>query len=179
MSEDHPHPLLAQVPLTVSPFLSLPIATPLPYTYKSLPSTLPPSAISPDNAMETSEPPRYIVSEISGHSAHPNDIISSCRKLQDHLQRMQEDSQRALMRWESDIQERDLAEKRRVAPGWLDVAESGRGLVPERAGGTEASSSQSTGEQSAIAANNASAVQSGPTDQGAELDKAFGGLSVM
>ncbi|KFX89057.1 hypothetical protein V490_07257, partial [Pseudogymnoascus sp. VKM F-3557] len=33
MNDNKAHPLLAQVPLTVSPFISLPTATTLPYTY--------------------------------------------------------------------------------------------------------------------------------------------------
>ncbi|MCJ1314437.1 hypothetical protein MMC25_008119 [Agyrium rufum] len=135
------HPLLAQIPLTVSPFISLPTAPTLPYTYKSLPSTLPPSSTSPpppqqssktsssstgpttDKKDSTSIPkPKFIISS-SGHAAHPDEIIESCRKLQAHLTKMQDEAENTLRQWKKDIEERELAEKRRVAPGWLDRSE--------------------------------------------------------
>src|ERR1700753_1904669 len=140
MNEEHPHPLLAQVPLTVSPFLSLPQVTPLPHAYRPLTSILPPSVTdtpappvsSAENHSTPQEKPAYVISQTTGHSAHPDQIIESCRALQEHLKKMQEDTMRAISNWEGEIQDRELAEKRRVAPGWLDVEESGRGLVPER-----------------------------------------------
>ena len=57
---------------------------------------------------------------------------------------MQDESERAIRRWEGGIRERELAERRRVAPGWLDVGEAGRGLVPERSrrGGGAAAAKQ-------------------------------------
>ncbi|KAK3064082.1 hypothetical protein LTS18_010243 [Coniosporium uncinatum] len=146
MHEEHPHHLLAQLPLTVSPFLSLPTATTLPYTYKQLPSTLPPSML--DSAPPSNTPsadassinnnnqpskPAYVQST-SGHSAHPDDIIASCRALQSHLEKLEREAREMVQGWERDIRERDLAEKRRMAPGWLDVDERSRMLQPERKG---------------------------------------------
>ncbi|OCL14158.1 hypothetical protein AOQ84DRAFT_272381, partial [Glonium stellatum] len=137
------HHLLAQLPLTVSPFLSLPAATTLPYTYKQLPSTLPPSVVDPipananttDPSQAQSQPqapqakPAYVISS-SGHAAHPDDIIASCRALQAHLLGMEQEAKRKVEQWEERRREAELAEKRRVAPGWLD--ENVRLLVPER-----------------------------------------------
>lgn len=120
------HHLLAQIPLTVSPFISLPTATTLPYTYKPLPSTLPPSSTGEVNENQKL---KYVVSQ-SGHTAHPDEIIASCQALQSHLQKMQEDAQVDLKRWHDQIKERELAEKRRVAPGWLDREE--KILEPEK-----------------------------------------------
>jgi len=180
-----PHHLLQQLPLTISPYLSLPTAVPLPYSYKQLPSTLPPSATDApptQSAMEPSQgsaapaapPPQaqYVVSQ-SGHSAHPDQIIASCRALQAHLQALQDDARATLARWHGDIRARDLAEKRRVAPGWLDVDESQHLLVPLRAGAAERPPAQAqAAERMELDGRGA------PADEGAELDRAFGGLRI-
>ena len=114
------HPLLAQVPLTVSPFIHLPSTITLPYTYKPLPSTLPPS----------STPTSKFVVSPTGHAAHPDEIIASCRALQSHLDKIQSDAERAIREWEEGWERRELEEKRRLAPGWLDRDE--KILEPER-----------------------------------------------
>ncbi|KAI9779651.1 MAG: hypothetical protein M1816_003456 [Peltula sp. TS41687] len=156
----HPHPLLAQIPLTVSPFITLPSAPTLPYTYKPLPSTLPPppSVLSPPErsdgstaattnpsrgaggtaaAAATADPSsraetktRFIISASGGVAAHPDEIIESCRALQAHLMTLQEDAARMVRDWEAEVARRELAEKRSVAPGWLDREE--KLLEPER-----------------------------------------------
>lgn len=133
MDSVDPHPLLAQVPLTVSPFLSLPTATPLPYTYRQLPSTLPPSVLSVQSSSNSTDPshaqsqaqqhsqqqPAYVVSG-TGTSATPDQILASCLALQSHLQALESDARATLKAWEERRKADDLAEKRRVAPGWLD-----------------------------------------------------------
>ncbi|CAI6306053.1 unnamed protein product [Periconia digitata] len=131
MHDEHPHPLLAQVPLTVSPFLSLPTATPLPYTYKQLPSTLPPSVLSTTSTTTASstdqqqqqqqnEQPAYIHSSTTNTSAHPDQILTSCLALQSHLQALEANAKATLQGFEDRRKAAELAEKRRVAPGWLD-----------------------------------------------------------
>jgi hypothetical protein len=129
--------------------------------------------MSSENGAEQQQKPQYVISQNTGLAFHPDDIIASCRKLQESLQRMQEDSERAIQKWDGEIQERDLAEKRRVAPGWLDVGESGRGLVPERLGTAEPSQVEQPGP-----ATQQDSHMSDAPDQGAELDRAFGSLSV-
>lgn len=196
------HPLLAQLPLTVSPFVSLPNATTLPYTYKSLPSTLPqsitdpppppppaggpagtpdPAAPAPSSDM-TQPKAQYVLSESTGHAAHPDDIIGSCQALQAHLAKMQSESQELVERWTSEIRARDLAEKRRVAPGWLDVEE--RLLVPEKVGQAQASDRPADGSPVQVG-DVVDGVQRLELDgqgtaqesrAGEELDRAFGGM---
>ncbi|KAG8669550.1 hypothetical protein FPOAC2_08884 [Fusarium poae] len=169
------HPLLEQVPLTVSPFVSLPSATTLSYNYKTMPSNIPPSSLGVEAASDNPAgqvKPKYVVSG-SGHAAHPEDIIASCRALSAYVTKMQEDADRELREFDERIKARELAEKRRVAPGWLDsemhilepekstpVQQQGTGYVPE---------SQDTQN-----------VQGGNAtpDQGAELDRAFGGMEL-
>ncbi|KAK3402858.1 hypothetical protein B0T20DRAFT_474659 [Sordaria brevicollis] len=159
MHDNRTHPLLQQLPLTVSPFISLPSSATLPYTYKPMPSALPPSTSgvgvtsnypSPegttngngnsDAATSTSastsssiQKPKYIISPSSGHAAHPDDIIASCQALQAHVAKLQSDAGAELKALEERIKKRELAEKRRMAPGWLDS--EARLLEPERKGG--------------------------------------------
>jgi len=196
-----PHPLLQQLPLTVSPFLSLPTAVPLPYSYKQLPSTLPPSVTDPqptsqsqpDDPQQQQQPAQqaqYVVSQ-SGHRAHPDQIIASCRDLQAHLRKLQDDARATIQKWDEQIRERELAEKRRVAPGWLDVSQNERMLVPER---RDTSSEHRHGDSEAARRNWQSVMDANlgagkmdldgnrrianEKDEGEELDRAFGGLGI-
>lgn len=85
---------------------------------------------------------------------------------------MQEDADRELREFEERIKERELAEKRRVAPGWLD-SES-RLLEPER---NPPAQSHALGK----APEGHSLMDDAPApadDQGAELDRAFGGMEL-
>ncbi|KAF2801742.1 uncharacterized protein BDZ99DRAFT_512811 [Mytilinidion resinicola] len=187
MHDEHPHPLLAQLPLTVSPFLSLPAATTLPYTYKSLPSTLPPSITDPTNTnttMPPQQPPSvdpqqqettrtpYVLSA-SGHAAHPDDIIASCRALQAHLNMLEQKARATVAEWEERRRAAELAEKRRVAPGWLD--EEVRMLVPERAGAQQVGIGEVEMRDQQVEAREQ--VGRG-SKEGEELDRAFGGLGL-
>jgi hypothetical protein len=192
--DTEPHHLLAQVPLTVSPFLNLPTATTLPYTYKQLPSTLPYSVIDPPasntsigdpsadpnsatNSTMQQQKPAYVTTS-AGHAAHPDDIIASCRALANHLDKMQEDAKAAVAKWENNIRERELAEKRRVAPGWLD--EEVRMLVPEKKGGSQ--SQQQQGGSGDLMSGDAPPMQDPEEErrrkEGEELDRAFGGMQI-
>ncbi|RYP34321.1 hypothetical protein DL767_004315 [Monosporascus sp. MG133] len=182
MRDDRTHPLLAQVPLTVSPFVSLPTAATLPYTYKSMPSALPAPATGITGATDD-EKPKYVVSP-SGHAAHPDEIIASCQALQVHITRMREDMEATLRRMEDRIRERDLAEKRRVAPGWLDS--DARLLEPERKSGPApvaaaekaevAGRDAMTRQLAEMSIAESAGVSEMAVDHGAELDLAFDGL---
>lgn len=171
-----PHPLLAQIPLTVSPFISLPTATTLPYTYKTLPSTLPPSSTG------DSDKAKYVVSA-SGYAAHPDEIIASCKALQAHLQKLQDDAEKTLKEWEDGIKERELAEKRRLAPGWLDREE--KILEPEKKRDSIAVTSP-TDHSNNIMDMDSQPGQRGveavlglpPNPVGEELDRAFGSMGI-
>ncbi|KAI1495622.1 hypothetical protein F5X99DRAFT_115592 [Biscogniauxia marginata] len=169
MRDDRTHPLLAQVPLTVSPFVTLPTAATLPYTYKSMPSTLPAAAsgVTGAGAAAGGERPRYVVSPSGGHAAHPDDIAASCRALRDHVARVRDDADRALRDLEERARARELAEKRRVAPGWLDS--EARLLEPERRPEEVAAPFAEMG----IAEREGASEMA--VDQGAELDRAFAG----
>ena len=181
------------MPLTVSPFVSLPTAATLPYTYKSMPSALPPPVTGVTGAAtDDGAKPRYVVSP-SGHAAHPDEIVASCEALRAHIFRRREDTGAALRRLEDRIRDRELAEKRRVAPGWLDS--DARLLEPERKPPPGPGSGGASGSGSAVevADSDAEIAATGrriaemsispelegvsemaAVDEGAELDRAFG-----
>lgn len=172
-----PHPLLAQVPLTVSPFINFPTSVTLPYTYKSVSSALPPSVtVDPSNPDAKA---RYILSSSGEYAAHPDDILAACQSLEQHLKKTRADAEEAIKAWEESIRQRDLAEKRRVAPGWLDREEkllqpSRTTIAPGSAGDTE----QSLLDSSSADQGSSSMPTMIPRDEGEELDRAFGGLGV-
>ncbi|KAJ5148527.1 hypothetical protein N7448_000105 [Penicillium atrosanguineum] len=86
-----PHLFLAQVPLTVSPFINLPTSVTLPYTYKSVPSTLPPSVtVDPSNPDAKA---RYVISSSGEHAAHPDEILAACQSLEQHLKKTRSDAE--------------------------------------------------------------------------------------
>ncbi|KAF2022854.1 hypothetical protein EK21DRAFT_95386 [Setomelanomma holmii] len=196
MHDEHPHPLLAQVPLTISPFLSLPTSVPLPYSYKTLPSTLPPSILqsSPQNTSQTTnataeapqQQPAYVQST-SGTIATPDTILTSCLALQQHLQKLEAEARQTLRGWEERRQAEDLAEKRRVAPGWLDsgvhIIKPDEEMVDagtSATGGIEATGGGGGGQAQAQVEN---IMDDDPQKRqqeraGEQLDRVFGGLKV-
>ena len=104
--------LLAQTPLAVSPFTPLPTAPTLPHNYASLPSTLPPSILDAPNGA-------YVSSQ-GGFAARPDTIRSQNKAMLDQLRTAPGDAAKKVAQWKKDIDERELAERRRRAPGWLD-----------------------------------------------------------
>ncbi|CAF9914725.1 MAG: hypothetical protein ALECFALPRED_009682 [Alectoria fallacina] len=179
MYNSRSHPLLAQVPLTFSPFISLLTPSTLPYTYQSLPSKLPSSSTT-DSAGTERE--KYVVSP-SGHAASPEDIIASCQELQKQIQKTKEDAEQTIKDWEKSLREQELAEKRRVAPGWLDREE--KILEPKRGntGGSATPSiaqiqSASIMDQQDEKPQGSSRTTTGADPGGDELDRAFGGLGL-
>lgn len=120
----------------------------------------------------------------SGHTAHPDEIRASCQTLQAHIVKAQEDAEQTLKSWEDELRAQDLADKRKVAPGWLDRQE--KILEPKKA--SIAQSTQSTGvgatEGSSIIDQQDHDAQrlAGPSNTtdsaGEELDRAFGTMAV-
>lgn len=118
----------------------------------------------------------------SGYNAHPDEIIASCQALQAHIQKLQEDAEQTLKDWQARIQEQDLAEKRRVAPGWLDrdekilePARSGHGAGP--APGNNQNQVDNIMDLQDDSRNEGSEAEV-LTTAGDELDRAFGGMVI-
>ena len=124
------------------------------------------------------EKSQYVVSS-SGHAAHPDDIIASCKALQAYIQRVQDDADKELKTWEDAVAARELAEKRRVAPGWLDS--DARILEPERRVGNPTSGHGNLMDEG-VSTTEASNLQGTPvalpSGGGDELDRAFGGINL-
>ena len=99
-------------------------------------------------------------------------MIKSCTALQQHIAKTAEESRRVIDEWEQGIKDRELAEKRRVAPGWLDREE--KILEPTKATGSgpamDLMDSQEPAEVRAPAMS--------PTREGEEIDRAFGSLAM-
>nr|OQO28926.1 hypothetical protein B0A51_03946 [Rachicladosporium sp. CCFEE 5018] len=124
------HPLLQQVPLTVNPFLDLPKPPTLPHNYASLPSTLPPSILHSAPAPSAPDHPAYITSASGSFAAHPSTILAQNKALLAQLSSQRSEAEKKVRDWEEGIRERELAEKRRKAPGYLDS--DVRVLEPEK-----------------------------------------------
>ena len=81
--------------------------------------------------------------------------------------------------WDEYIAARDLAEKRRVAPGWLDSEAS----ILEPVRKPEAGQSQSNLMDVDVSSAEASGLQNAPVvaknGEGDELDRAFGGMALQ
>lgn len=184
-----PHPLLSQVPLRISPQISLPRAPTLPYTYTPLPHSLPPSSTpgAPPSSTSASSPDndrqhKFVVAPNSGHTAHPDDIIRSCRTLLRHIEEVEQGNKKLIEDWEKRLKEEDVLEKRRRAPGWLDRDE--KILEPERRKtiSTPHPETPTTAAQDpGTLRSSDSTMDQRPTEHdqgGEELDRAFGGLGV-
>jgi hypothetical protein len=125
----------------------------------------------------------YVISPNTGHAAHPDQIIASCHALQAHLQKLQDESRETVRKWQDGIRQRELMEKRRVAPGWLDVEESGHMLVPERkhpvAGEEEVELRERMDEMHIQDGRQQhDSRRGGQGDGGEELDRAFGRIGL-
>lgn len=97
---------------------------------------------------------------------------------------MQEDAERTIREWEANLQEEELAEKRRVAPGWLDREE--KILQPTKTKDHNQSGNTPVPNQgqSANIMDQELDVRPDPMQQpvqsqeGDELDRAFGGIAL-
>ncbi|KAM3418174.1 hypothetical protein BST61_g6377 [Cercospora zeina] len=120
MQGDNAHPLLQQTALSVNPFIDLPKAPTLPHNYASLPSTLPPSMLHSPAVASNPELPAYVTSS-SGFAAHPKTIIAQNKSLLEQIDKQRINAEKEVREWEQKIKDRELAEKRRKAPGYLDT----------------------------------------------------------
>jgi hypothetical protein len=150
-------------------------------------------------SLPSSDKPKYVISP-SGHAAHPDDIIASCRVLQNHISKLQADAEKELREFDERVKARDLAEKRRLAPGWLDSdvrvlepvrKDTGKGKERKEGpkdllsgddgfdGGSAAlDGGNQSREQGQGGHGRGGASEMAVPDQGEELDRAFGGLGL-
>lgn len=84
-----------------------------------MPSTLPPSTLSAQPSASAPDLAAYVTSS-SGFAAHPSTIEAQNKALLEQLDKQKADAKKRVEEWETNIKERELQEKRRKAPGWLD-----------------------------------------------------------
>lgn len=129
--------------------------------------------VDPSNPDEKA---RYVVSSSGEHAAHPDDILAACHSLETHLNKTRSDADQAIAAWEDSIKQRELAEKRRLAPGWLDREE--KLLQPSRTSVAPPGVQPSLLDSSSPDQSSSQMPAIQPHDEGEELDRAFGGLGV-
>jgi hypothetical protein len=122
---------------------------------------------------------RYVISPSGEHAAHPDDVLSACNSLEQHLNKARSDADQAINAWKESIKQRELAEKRRLAPGWLDREE--KLLQPSRT--SSSPDAQNDAHPSLLDSSSPEQVSSQlptmvPHNDGEELDRAFGGLGL-
>ena len=155
----------------MNPFIDLPKAPTLPHNYASLPSTLPPSILSSAPAASAPDLPAYVTSS-SGFAAHPSTITAQNKALLEQLDTQKVEAEKKVREWEEGIKERELAEKRRKAPGWLDS--SVRVLEPERKGEKEVVNLMDDGVEKSELRSRGKTGDREVNDLGNQMDRAFG-----
>lgn len=123
--------------------------------------------------------PKYVVSA-SGHAEHPDDILAQCKALHAYIDKAKNDAEKEVKEWEERIKARELAEKRRVAPGWLD---SDMHLLEPAKRQAASGSGQNTSimdvdASSAEASRLGESLSDQKAREGKQIDEAFGGLEI-
>lgn len=57
----------------------------------------------------------------SGFAAHPKTIIAQNKSLLEQIEKQRKNAEKEIRDWEQKIRDRELAEKRKKAPGYLDT----------------------------------------------------------
>lgn len=119
-----------------------------------------------------------MVSSSGEHAAHPDEILAACQSLEQHLKKTRTDAEKAIQAWEESIKQRDLAEKRRLAPGWLDRDE--KLLQPTRSTTSQANAGAAVSLLDSASDDQEASIMPSmvPRDEGEELDRAFGSLGL-
>ena len=115
---------LSQLVLIKSPYLQLPHPVTLPYNYTPLPSSV-------DTIVNPHRPPRNVTD--SQPTTDFSQVLSSVELSVQRITALKSEHEAHLERiksWEDQIQVREVREKRRIAPGYLDTDQ--RLLMPTR-----------------------------------------------
>ncbi|KAF2646904.1 hypothetical protein P280DRAFT_386575, partial [Massarina eburnea CBS 473.64] len=117
--------------------------------------------------------PQYIHTP-TGTTAHPDTILQSCHALQTHIHDLSLSARATLAAFEQRRWAAELAEKRRVAPGWLDGEV--RILRPENIDGDGEMEGVVEGEDGMGLVERRDGVPD--AREGEALDRAFGGMNI-
>ena len=116
-----------------------------------------------------------MVTATGGFATHPSTIAAQNRSLLEQLEKQEQDGKKEVEAWEESIRERDLQERRRRAPGWLDSEE--RILQPEKKGAEVEQQQKQTSllDDDGNQGNGGDQVKAKEVeDLGNALDRAFG-----
>ena len=155
----------------MNPYIDLPKVPTLPHNYASIPSTLPPSILQAPPAPSAPDLPAYVTSQ-SGFAAHTSVIIAQNEALLEQLDREEREAIETVQNWKQSIEARELAEKRRKAPGWLDS--EARLLEPKKAGASDSSAEAVTSETTSQGARGQDRSNADVDTLGRAMDRAFG-----
>ena len=114
----------------------------------------------------------YITSPSGTFTTTPKAVIASCQSLILHLADNQRAAEEKIKEWERSIEERELMEKRRVAPGYLDTGVMI--LKPVKMGGNKEEAKNQGNDGSGAGAD----VGTGGGREGEELDRMFGRMGL-
>lgn len=104
----------------------------------------------------------------SGFRAHPSTVLAQNSALRDQLANSTRDAHKTVQTWLESNRERELAEKRRKAPGWLDSDE--KMLSPQKpSGGTSHPDLMNPEQDETVVQKEDAQVN----DLGAQMDRAF------
>ena len=156
----------------MNPFIDLPKPPTLPPNYTSLPSTLPQSTLNSAPAPSAPELPAYVVSSSGNFAAHPSTILAQNQALLKRLEEQAADGRKKVEELEAEIRGRELQERRRKAPGWLDRDE--KILQPEKPKGKEEPPKNIMDEEDDPDQRGAVPKDKEGEDLGAAMDRAFG-----
>ena len=113
---------LSHLVLIKSPYLQLPRPVTLPYNYTSLPASVDSIVFPPFRALAHAQP--------STDFSQVSSSIELAIQKASALKAEHESHVNKIRAWEDQIKEREVREKRRIAPGYLDTDQ--RLLVPTR-----------------------------------------------
>lgn len=136
------YPILSQIPLIVNPSFRAPHSITLPYNYKQLPSSVPESAVDAELL---------------------DQIIHDSTGFIDAIDKRHTSLKEAYKSWEDSFQQDLVLERRKIAPGYLDMDSDSRLLEPTR---QEVKRDDEDKERK---------VSEGPAEPVSEIDQAFGG----
>lgn len=150
--------MLAQIPLIISPFIQPPKAVTLPFNFNKLPPSIPPPA--------------------SCSVADVENIGNNARQVEEFIENSRTKLKDEYHQWRTAVERKEVEEKRRIAPGYLDTGN--RMLQPVRkAEPLESANSSGSNSTNPLSTTSDDESSTGiPPSQVNDIDKVFGKVSI-
>ncbi|BFZ55522.1 hypothetical protein PYCC9005_002563 [Savitreella phatthalungensis] len=146
---------LSQIPLVRSPYLRIPPAVTLPYNYTSARASLTDPSMDDGTDLARLVPrtlPRSIAIADRPAGGASVDLMSAEEGVEEVVMKVVTDEREAIERagalvgaWKKEIGDRELARKRRIAPGFLDTGVTM--LVPQPSGSSDQNTHKHSGNE--------------------------------